>query len=410
MNRARLIRGLAPFALLGPIACTSILNAGFQDDGGQQTSTTTTAGAGTSGSSSGAAGTSTGQGSSSGAGSSTGTKGTGSSGTTGGTTTGSDAGPCLSNGTQCVSSNDCCSVACANYCSEGAGAPCFMDPDCISYSCKNGQCACSPTDGPQSGFCGTSQDCCDQDACTFVVENGYGYGLCCNDVGSGCQSPTDCCDGSCANGQCQCLAVGASCAYPVYECCSGICTNGYCQSGPGGPCSTDINCSNANCVNETTCGTCGNAGGACSSQAECCNDLICASRVVEFGDGAELGAVDGGPACCGPAGASCQLGSDGTSSCCGECDGGTCVCLGPTGACAWDQACCAGGACMPSDIGLECCQVTGQTCFSAYECCTGYCGADSTCACMPDGGWWAPVPLAQAACCDGVGGANNTCL
>jgi hypothetical protein len=170
---------------------------------------------------------------------STGTKGTGSSGTTGGTTTGSDAGPCLSNGTQCVSSNDCCSDACANYCSEGAGAPCFMDPDCISYSCKNGQCACSSTDGPQSGFCGTSQDCCDQDACTFVVENGYGYGLCCNDVGSGCQSPTDCCDGNCANGQCQCLAVGAPCAYPVYDCCSGICANGYCQSGPGGPCSTD---------------------------------------------------------------------------------------------------------------------------------------------------------------------------
>jgi hypothetical protein len=207
------------------------------------------------------------------------------------------------------------------------------------------------------------------------------------------------------NGQCQCQAVGGTCG-PINECCSGICTNGVCQSGPAGPCSTDSDCSNANCVNGTICGTCGNAGGVCSTQDKCCVDLTCASRVIETG-GAELGSVDGGPACCGPTGVACE---SGTSSCCGECDAGICDYVGPAGACAWDNACCAGGACMASEIGLECCQVNGQTCFSDYECCTYDCGPDSTCACVPDGGSWNSADLGVTACCSGVGGANYTCL
>jgi hypothetical protein len=65
---------------------------------------------------------------------------------------------------------------------------------------------------------------------------------------------------------------------------------------------------------------------------------------------------------------------------------------------------------MVSDIGLECCQLNGQTCFSAYECCTDYCGPDSTCACVPDGGSWNSADLSQAACCNGASATGFTCL
>jgi hypothetical protein len=232
-------------------------------------------------------------------------------------------------------------------------------------------------------------------------------------MGESCQGPADCCNGNCADGQCQCTPVEGNCG-PIYDegdCCSGICATS-CVNGPGGQCQGPADCSTNNCVNGN-CASCGLAGGMCGGGSECCSTFACGVFLypVDSQPPAEAEAM-----CCGQPGAECNESAGGAGGCCGSCNGSNCVCQTAGQSCYDDQGCCPGGACLTSPPGglLECCQLAGQACFSQGECCTGNCGANSTCVCVADGGQCGPIaqyaPLGPAACCSGACGDAGQCL
>jgi hypothetical protein len=277
----------------------------------------------------------------------------------------------------------------------------------------------------QPAECATAADCCNGISCEVTVYSGAQYGNCCNAVGGSCQGNFDCCDNNCVNGTCACLPVDSEGCIDG-ECCSGQCvqdanggTGSACLGGPGDPCNGPWACSSSNCVNGFCGGCSASTGGVCSTTADCCGGALCAVSISVTGEFPPFGpAEDGGLACCGEPGASCDGGENKSACCSGACSNGVCVCANPTDQCFNSESCCAGAACMTrasSGSGfLACCQIEGQFCLANDECCSGLCDPSETCACVPDGGGCGAAGTYSAegakACCSGVCGDAGACL
>ncbi len=150
MNRLASAAGWLPIAflvLLASPACTSVLNAGRQDNGA-----------------------------------STGHGAGGSNGTAGGAT-GATTGGCQANGTECSGNDRCCSGSCDTTCRQGSGDQCLGDNDCSSLNCVNEHCACSGANPNERGYCATDQDCCWDGGCSLAIYQGAQWGFCCRSVG-----------------------------------------------------------------------------------------------------------------------------------------------------------------------------------------------------------------------------------
>lgn len=161
----------------------------------------------------------------------------------------------------------------------------------------------------------------------------------CGGYNASCSSGTDCCSGQCSGGHCLCSTNDEACNSDT-DCCTGFnCVSGYCISclGQGeecgevgeGSCCSGVE--NLICDSSFECEPCGNAGGYCQIDSDCCGSYLCTSY-----DACEV---------CGTPynDVFCELDSD----CCGayECDGGEC-CSEQGDSCIRDTDCCGTMCCI----------------------------------------------------------------
>ncbi len=153
-------------------------------------------------------------------------------------------------------------------------------------------------------------------------------------------------------------AGGCTARAPTGAACSGAqdCCSGRCDSDP----TQHLSCRPAT--------GCTGLDLPCELAAQCCS-LACVEGACS-------------PSSCAPAGGACSTNAD----CCGNsCDAGTCADIGgsckPAGeACDKNDQCCS-GSCQDSHCELlEACRAEGELCVSAAACCSGVCGADGRCA------------------------------
>jgi hypothetical protein len=307
----------------------------------------------------------------------------------------------LVDGGSCLTSSDCASGHCSF---QGVCTPllCFNGSDCPSPGiCNLGTCLARPLGNGSNcainaacssgvcnfGFCiggglaagslCTTDAACRSGDCTagFCIES-CGDGFCdglekCGDTNSGLECRQDC--GLCSN--------GAICINNA-DCTSGVCNFGFCIGGglaAGSPCTTDAACRSGDCFGglcEDICGDgfcdglekCGdaNAGfecnqdcGKCSNGSLCLSNNDCASNACNFGFCVASQSLGNGSPCS-------------THNACSSvnCVAGFCV---PAQFCG-DLSCNNGETCSTCafDCGL-CCRLTGSSCSSGPQCCTGVC-------------------------------------
>jgi hypothetical protein len=220
---------------------------------------------------------------------------------------------------------------------KAAGATCTM-PD----QCQSGR--CEPVTGMPTEACLSA----------------------CFADGVACTAALDCCSTGCMNGKCggQCTVVGDPCKVNA-ECCSNVCQAGQCQ----------VDMPNRDC--RPTGEDCGKGSGS-----GCCNTCN------------KDGRCDFGPDTCFAQGVACTA----TAQCChGECLSGVCTtpCVAQAGACTANADCCSvscvAGKCQPpppatgvggasgtgGSTGVggapTACVLTGDSCTTAGQCCSGVC-------------------------------------
>lgn len=208
----------------------------------------------------------------------------------------------------------------------------------------------------------------------------------------------------------QCIAAGQSCVTGD-NCCAGTCSNSVCTSstfcrGPGGGCSIDSDCCNANCVSGQ-CGAtaCTAQGQACQSGATCCSGVCNANTCAAIAGGSckVLGETCNlnGECCstlcrsgrcakayyCQPNGDRCSANAECCGAACSVNDGGVGVCLNITGGggggctqegnpCSGGSNCCSRTCFDPGSGASVClpaggCRLTGTSCTGANACCGG---------------------------------------
>lgn len=275
--------------------------------------------------------------------------------------------PCHGSGQSCSVSNDCCPLLGCT----GTGSTC-------SSACGTTNAACSGDNQCCSGYhCGGGV--CVQGACSA-------QGQPCGADGQCCQSPRKLkCDAG--TGQCECGAIGATCADDL-DCCTGFsCRTGSAPGSPrqchpasarvdGSACLDASDCASATCVvpaNQTIGACCTAKGGGCSSGL-CCAPSVCLSGVQTCQDCLKAGTATGAATDC------CQsLGYLG-----GKC------CYGPATACLSDAECCpVGGAATfcrttpTSGASTVCCSGYGTLCDATHPCCSGYACDSGACKVAP---------------------------
>ncbi len=134
---------------------------------------------------------------------------------------------------------DCCfGFQCKSAaCCRAGGAICNSPNECCGGSCTSGTGA-----GKLSGTCNTDFDCCEGTAC-----NG---GNCCRRGGAVCQKAADCCNGNCdTNGTCACAPPAGTCKSTL-DCCAGFqCRASKCCAIGGAVCNTPSACCSGSCTN-----------------------------------------------------------------------------------------------------------------------------------------------------------------
>lgn len=281
-------------------------------------------------------------------------------------------GSCESSGDGCVPLGELCggddSVCCSGHCQDvdgtyrctqtsvcrGEGDLCDEDGDCCSGLCgADGHCPvlaeCQTVGEPCTGF----HECCSG----VCADPGTGTQVCqfpsgCRSIGEICLEDDDCCGGLCreagSEGLQRCEKPASPGCLPAGEVCGGSAYgNSYncCPSGPDGgealclptdigitrcwgqgtedecipdgePCEFSDECCGGFCLPDDegnlVCGTqCVEQGGACTTHADCCDDLVC-----------EDGVCTDNPYGCVPVGGPCETGED---CCTGTCIDGTCT-------------------------------------------------------------------------------------
>lgn len=332
---------------------------------------------------------------------------------------------CLTLGNACQQNGDCCSNRCASgscqpssWCSQ-QGDICAQNVDCCSGNCnlvKNGVGTCgSPPSGasncglPDGYLCsGSSPDggvvlqdggvpacggpCCSR-ACapwgpigTLVCQPASG----CHVVGDLCTVDLDCCGAQGLpgpvpqGGYTTCDRSGSDGGtYGICRNPTGCKPNGDVCKLKNTSCNASCDCCAGNCEQKDTCkqdnlgvprctnAQCTDAGGACSTSADCCNGAPCVPNPV---DGGQPPFLCFGSSCV-PACAACTT----TADCCpGEsCVNGRCNPCNPDG-----------GAPPPSDGGPggdgggipdAGCSLYGQICTQNSDCCNGVPCVNGTC-------------------------------
>jgi hypothetical protein len=200
--------------------------------------------------------------------------------------------PCGKTFEACHTNHECCSGACLNgQCRAVAGEPCATTAECVPYTtCDAGVCCGTP-----QASCLDSAECCAGYVCiqthcvgttgaTCVndydceqippdIESGCHAGKCCHRAGTPCSSPSECCTGACAAGQCTCGAIGTQCTLST-DCCTGSCAQatGLCEcKNFGSSCTTSADCCAGLACPTGTC--CTLSGQPCVSNAACCSGI-----------------------------------------------------------------------------------------------------------------------------------------
>jgi hypothetical protein len=170
--------------------------------------------------------------------------------------------------------DDCCpGLVCAiGYgCLVPAGGECVADEDCFNqYRCSEDGLCC----GDEAGRCNSDDECCDGLACdpewkqcypppgTPCVGGECGGRLrcigdvCCMPANFVCATDTDCCNGRCADGRCECSWPGEGCEEAWHCCGTSRCEGGQC---------------------------CLHLEATCSSTADCCAGLTCRGNRCQSG-------------------------------------------------------------------------------------------------------------------------------
>ena len=327
-------------------------------------------------------------------------------------------------GTECISSNDCCSGSCGptptgqlqclpNVGCWGISVPCYSASDCCSLACvtrANGA-ACSDFGycSSKGGTCSVNSDCCSS-LCTG--------GICaesapppCLPAGELCSGATDCCGAVCAlsgdgRTRCQlllaCRVVGEICA-AAGDCCGGTCLtspSGVARCGPakacamldGKPCSrqagdlckTPDECCSRACVAQAAGGTRCAASAGCRSACEQCNlnHDCCSGACVVDADGLKRCTLGS----CAAEGEICSK----TDDCCQTAGAQKCVeeptgqkykrcrrdapateCIADGDACALGSRCCSGVCAQNLAWEFRCVEgrvAEGQPCASLLDC------------------------------------------
>ena len=330
---------------------------------------------------------------------------------------------CGNVGESCLSSADCCGLACiGGVCAAisclSDDAPCTTDGECCSTVCgAGGTCvALNPTCKTAGNTCTGNAECCngvcnDQHRCAPPGDVSY-----CAQVGDICRADSECCLGICniaagaIAGTCAQITLTESCQVDGTRCtgCGDCCSNFCGPYGPGGPkicqpasgcrvegnlCHRDQDCCGGDvtsglpgaglikCVPDPTfgdrIGTCGgprasNCPGdyetckrSCNPEGNVCHwteTLVCGGQTTSQRNDC-CGCVSGKECC--------QLDGTGIPRC-----KAVTACVPVGGACAFSGDCCDRLPCVPDPVtgqlrcGAECIP-QGGICTTNADCCTG---------------------------------------
>ena len=299
-------------------------------------------------------------------------------------------------------SGKCDAGSCYDCIATGSAVSCIFNSDCCSDKCSLGACVSS---WPLGHSCTYNTDCtsqlCQGGVCVSCLNNGQS----CSMLGDGA-----CCSGMCSSGTCAaCRANGDVCPASASECCAG-----QCKPEPSGK-------------PFTVCGVppvCGSAGATCDFDSECCAsapycgidgkcsasaDSSCAANQYYDTGTSSCKAVtcNGIPSCYSISNHACTY-LTATTICAStspHCNGATYyisyACNG-AGSCSADAniiGCCGNTYCPSGQIcntgthGCVACKGAGVSCSSAADCCasTPYCtdgactATEPACTALPDG-------------------------
>ena len=298
-----------------------------------------------------------------------------------------DAGRCdcsPTSGGACVADGECCpGLRCASgHCAIGCrseGTPCTFGGDCCTGRCLP-EGVCGPPCLAYGRGCTASDQCCSHLGC----------------LGGSAAIPATC------TYDCKDSFTGLDACASDSECCSGYhCRAGYCQPGACGAqyayCLSDADCCTAatphlRCDSSTHNCECGALGATCADGADCCGGLECRGGqchpppATAADDAACVDASDckGGTCrttslptglCCTGQGVACTS----ASRCCYSNTGPSLACLAVTGTCdvprAIGGACTAAGDCATAQCQSNvCCTTRSDACTSSLDCCSTHCG------------------------------------
>ncbi len=252
-----------------------------------------------------------------------------------------------------------------------------------------------PTNPPSSSCVAVNQDCfgnkpcCDpaNNACTMVVKSStpvaYEY-LCkakpnapaCKSPSASCASGSECCSGTCTNGQCAnsapaCIDESQTCTLSS-ECCGGTCQ--FSASFGTKVCSDNHS------------PQCRGNGATCTATSECCSGSNCTDFLM---DGNKTCRSQSLPPICRQENLSCTN----SAECCrGSCLSGVCKSACKTagqscgsaakGSCCTDLLC-SGGTCIDTQPGCPTEMRNGKVCSYWQNCCSSYCNSFGKCADPP---------------------------
>ncbi len=343
------------------------------------------------------------------------------------------------------------------------GQSCSLGAQCLSGYCVDGVC-CSAACVAPCAACnlGGSVGACSPIGAGLDPANEClagacdGAGVCKDDNGQACASPSECLSGNCVDGRCcntacaalctacnlagsvgSCSAIGAG-LDPANECLAGACDGaGACKRDNGQLCTLALECLSGNCVDGRCCNT------ACTATCSACNLAGSAGACTPLGVGLDpaneclAGACDGAGVCkkhvavaCNAA-VECLSGSCFDGVCCTTACTGTCVACdlpGKVGACSIiakdldpDGECylgaCDGAGVCKSDNGVGC--ATGSACLGGIcvdgRCCSTPCaGVCSACnlsgsagTCTHIGAGLDPANECVAGACGGAGACKK---
>jgi hypothetical protein len=194
-------------------------------------------------------------------------------------------------GSRCNSNADCSSDTANSFCTSsgcsaslgGQGATCYQNTDCSSGYCNVFGGEYCDTDSPGTfcvgdGYgCGDANPYCVNNACSASVQGAtcYSNGDCGGDVPY-CDSGTSICSSSANGAVC---SSAADCPSGLY-CVTNACTSALAEVGTW--CNSNTDCASGYCVNRTCAVTLVQLGGRCNSNSDCASGFCYTTGTLEF--------------------------------------------------------------------------------------------------------------------------------